>query len=230
MTGRSRPTIGITKPSRGDNFAFLAIYAAVKRAGANVLKMTSDISWKSADINGLIIGGGSDVFPEHYGLSAIEGATYDQGRDEMEMYWARQARDRSIPTLGICRGAQIMNVAHGGSLHQDLKTIYEDVDYPSTLAGHAFFRKRIQIEPGSLLGRITDRDTMLVNSIHKQSIDRIGDGLNITASELNGVVQTIEDRTRDFYMGVQFHPEFLTYRSHFQRIFDRLVHSAKSYR
>lgn len=220
------PNIGITKPERGNNFAYVAIVAAIMACGGRPVRLTTGTSWRDAKLDGLVIGGGSDVFPPHYDQEAIEGARYDQGRDEMEMYWARKTRDNDIPTLAICRGAQVMNVANGGSLHQSLDKIYDDVDYPSTIPGQIFYRKTVKIEDGSLLARITGRSSARVNSIHKQAIARVGDGLKVTAYEKNGVVQAIEDDSRRFYLGVQFHPEFLTYQRHFKAIFKHLVKTA----
>lgn len=219
----SQPLIGITKPERGDNLSYAAMCTAIHLAGGTPMRLTTGMSWQSAKIDGLLIGGGSDVFPEHYDQEAIDGARYDQGRDEMEMYWARKSRDEDIPTLAICRGAQVMNVANGGTLHQSLDKIYEDVDYPSSIPGQFFYRKSIKIVKGSLLSNILKRTRARVNSIHKQAIAQVGNGLNVTAHELNGVVQAIEDPDRRFYLGLQFHPELLIHRRHFRRIFGHFV-------
>lgn len=224
------PIIGVTKPERGDNLAFLAIVTAVNMAGGHALRLTTGTSWRAAKLDGLVIGGGSDVFPPHYDQDAIEGAHYDEGRDEMEMYWARKARDTDLPTLAICRGAQVMNVAAGGSLHQSLHKIYESIDYPTTRFGQMIYRKTIKIAPDSLLNRITKKEKTRVNSIHKQAIATVGEGLNVTAYETNGVVQAIEDPTRHYYMGVQFHPEFLLHQAKFRNIFSHLVDAAEKYK
>lgn len=224
------PCIGVTKPEDGDHAAFAAMKLAVRIAGGRVLKLTSAMSWREQPVDGLLLGGGSDVFPEHYDQQAVEGATYDLGRDEMEMYWARKARDERIPVLGICRGAQLLNVANGGSLHQDVAEAFEDTDYPSSLLGHVFYRKSIEIRRASLLRDILETDEIRVNSIHKQAIHRPGDGLLVSARESNGLIQAIEDPERDFYLGIQFHPEFLIHRSVFRRIFERLVLNARRFR
>jgi putative glutamine amidotransferase len=224
-----KPCIGITKPERGDNFAYWAIKLAVTLCGGHPMKITTGMSWQDTDVQGLIIGGGADVFPAHYDQDAIEGAHYDQSRDEMEMYWARKARDRSIPTLAICRGAQVMNVASGGTLHQTLHKIYENVNYPDTVWGQAFFRKKVTLSEGSLIRRLIKTRETWVNSIHKQAIAEVGDDLTVTARESNGVVQAIEDPSKPFYIGVQFHPEFLTHRRRFRRLFERLVKEASIY-
>ena len=224
-----RPRIGITKPHDGGRASYVAMWAAVALAGGQGVALSSGMNWRDADISGLVIGGGTDVFPEHYGENAIENARYDQGRDEMEMYWARRARNSSLPTLAICRGAQIMNVAAGGGLHQFLKNVYDDIDYPSTLIGQAFYRKLIMIEESSTLANIMKRHTARVNSIHKQAIAEVGEGLIVSAREANGVVQAVEDTSRDFYIGVQFHPEFLIYRREIRRIFEGLVEASRNY-
>tara|TARA_R110001606_G_scaffold14834_1_gene61919 strand:+ start:1589 stop:2299 length:711 start_codon:yes stop_codon:yes gene_type:complete len=221
-----RPIVGITKPQDGDNLAYAAIALAVRLAGGEPERLTTGMSWREAPIDALIIGGGSDVFPPHYNQEAIEDAHYDRGRDEMEMYWARTARNTDLPTLAICRGAQVMNVAGGGTLYQELEGVFEDIDYPSTLPGHVLYRKTIEMTEGSLIRDILGKASVKVNSIHKQAIAKIGKNLVITAREQNGVVQAIEDPSKTFYLGVQFHPEFLTYRRKFRRIFDRLVAAA----
>ncbi|GGD15004.1 gamma-glutamyl-gamma-aminobutyrate hydrolase family protein [Aquisalinus flavus] len=224
----SRPCIGITKPEMGDNAAYRAIRLAVMLAGGETVNMNAGTSWREMPLDGLIVGGGSDIFPEHYDAEAIETATYDHGRDEMEMYWARRAREENVPVLGICRGAQLLNVAHGGSLHHDLAGTYENAEYPTGFWAHTFFRKTINVEQGSLLAGILGTRRTQVNSLHRKAIDRVGDGLRVTAREENGIVQAIEDPTRRFYLGVQFHPEFLIYRSRFMNLFRRLVEAARA--
>lgn len=224
---KTRPVIGITKPEKEDYLAYLAIKLAVIRAGGRTKAISTGMSWRDTEVHGLIIGGGSDVFPSFYEQEAIEGARYDETRDEMEMYWARKARDNDIPTLAICRGAQIMNVAGGGTLHQDMDLVYEGLDYPSSSFEQVFYRKSIRLEADSLIRKIIGKAKTDVNSIHKQAIALVGADLVVTAREENGVVQAIEDPKRRFYLGVQFHPEFLTHRRKFRRIFQALVKEAR---
>ncbi len=223
-----KPVIGVTKPSRGDNLAYAAIWLAVKQAGGVPLKLTAKKPHTDRWISGLILGGGSDVYPELYDGQPHSAGNYDRERDDMERFWARRARDERLPVLGICRGAQLLNVVSGGTLHADMRKVFTDVDYPSTLPGHIFFRKTINIAEGSLLRRIFGAAAAKVNSIHKQAIDRIGNGLVVTARENNGLVQAIEDQDADFYMGVQFHPEFLIYRDTDRRLFEALVDAART--
>ena len=224
------PVIGITKPTHGDNAAFAAIWLAVRMSGGVPLKLTAKRPHTDRWISGLVLGGGSDVYPELYKGQPVKDRRYDRDRDEMEQYWARKARDERLPVLGICRGAQLLNVINGGTLHPDIVELFPDAGYPSSFRGHVFYRKEIEIEPGSLLGGIVGADEIEVNSIHRQAINELGEGLAATAKEKNGVVQAIEDQQSDFYLGVQFHPEFLIYRKSDRRIFRALVKAAEARR
>ncbi|WP_375204983.1 gamma-glutamyl-gamma-aminobutyrate hydrolase family protein [Hyphococcus sp.] len=222
-----KPVIGITKPTRGDNLAYGAIWLAVRMAGGEPLRVTARHPHTDKWISGFVLGGGSDVYPELYDGQPHPEGDYDRERDRMERFWAQRARDERLPVLGICRGAQLLNVVNGGTLHANIAEAFPDVDYPSTLPGHIFYRKTIEIDGGSLLRRIIGARKRRVNSIHKQAIDKVGHGLVATAREANGLIQAIEDPESDFYLGVQFHPEFLTYRKGDMRIFKALVEAAR---
>jgi len=221
---QKKPVIGITKPDNEDFFAYMAIKLALFLAGGIPLKITpKDKNYTSAKIDGLILGGGKDIFPSRYQQIPKDDYKYDQERDEMEVYWAERARDENIPTLGICRGAQLINVACGGSLHASILEVYKDAQYPDGIIHNALFRKEILIKPSSVLYDIIGKKSLMVNSIHKQAIDKLGEGLEINAQEKNGVVQAVSHKDHSFYLGVQFHPEFLIYKNDFIKIFKALV-------
>lgn len=222
-----RPLIGVTKPTRGDNLAYLCIWLAVWLAGGRPVRLTARRPRPERALHGLVLGGGADVFPGLYDSAPKRGYAYDRQRDAMEIDWARRAQAASLPVLGICRGAQLMNVMKGGTLHLEVREAFDDIDYPSTTLGHIFYRKTILIAPGSRLERALGARIARVNSIHKQAIDEVGPGLAITAQERNGVIQAIEDVSRRFWLGVQFHPEFLLYRRAFRGIFERFVDAAR---
>ena len=222
---RERPVIGITKPDHEGNFAYGFIWLSVWLAGGKPLKITPQNAKSVTGVQGLILGGGKDVFPALFQdePEPKKDYTYDHDRDEMEMYWLRKAENEGLPVLGICRGAQLMNVAGGGKLHLDVSKAYEKADYPASWLSHIFYRKKITIQNGSLLHKILGRTIVRVNSIHKQSIAEIAPGLIMTAREDNGVIQAIEKPGHNFYLGVQFHPEFLIYRRIFRKLFKKLI-------
>lgn len=220
------PTIGITKPSRRENAAYALVKLGVRLAGARAVAVTTAAAPKR-QIDGLILGGGEDVFPMLFDDTPKQGYVYDRARDSLEIMLCDKAIKDDVPVLGICRGAQLINVAYGGSLHLDMAAAYEDAHYPDSLLAKIFYRKKIKVVPGSSIARALRRPETLVNSLHKQSVKTLGDGLEATAVERNGVVQAIEDRSRSFVLGVQFHPEFMLHRRRFRNIFKLLVENAK---
>jgi putative glutamine amidotransferase len=226
----TKPVIGITKPDQKDNFAYAFIWLSILLAGGKPLKITPLNSGLVDNIDGLVLGGGKDVFPALFQdePEPKHDYEYDHERDEMELYWLRKAENDNIPVLGICRGAQVMNVSRGGTLHLNISEVYEKADYPATFISHIFYRKKITLQPGSLIHKILGRSVLRVNSIHKQSISEIASGLVVTAKEDNGVIQAIEKPDHPFYIGVQFHPEFLIYRKIFRALFSSFVIAANN--
>lgn len=226
--GSPRPVIGMVKPENEDFFAFLAFKVAVIQAGGTPLIISAkDKNYKDLKVDGYLFGGGKDVFPGHYNQPPKDDYIYDQDRDNMEIQCARIARAKRIPSLGICRGAQLMNVACGGSLHMDIASAYEDASYPDGFWHHALFRKEITIRSGGLLHGIVGKENLKVNSIHKQAIAEIGSQLDVEAWESNGIVQAVSLKEHPFFLGVQFHPEFMIYRSDFRLIFKAFIQATK---
>jgi putative glutamine amidotransferase len=146
----------------------------------------------------------------------------DPARDSMEMKLLDNAVRRGLPVLGICRGEQLLNVYFGGSLHQDLATFY--VEDPATRT--ILPRKRVVLEPGSRLMELLGLDER-VNALHRQGVDRIGDGLLVAGRDRNGIVQAIEHATLPFIVGVQWHPEYLPQIASQRAIFRALVCTAR---
>ncbi len=224
---RKRPIIGITKPEDGDTIPYLAMRLAVWIAGGDPVKLTARAPRDPRSIDGLIFGGGSDVFPKRYQGQPKDGYRYDLARGDMEASWALAARRHDLPVLGVCRGAQMLNVLAGGTLHADLSAF--KTERPSNALWRIFHRLPIRIKRASKLASITQCPAaMRVNAIHSQAIRRLGAGLTVSAREPNGVVQAIEDASQPFWLGVQFHPEFLTYRAPFRRLFKALVDAAQT--
>ncbi len=224
---RRRPIIGVTKPESGDTLAWWAMKFAVWMAGGAPVKVTARAPHDPQSVDGLIFGGGSDVYPEHYQGEPKPGYRYDLARGDMEASWAIAARRHDLPVLGVCRGAQMLNVLAGGTLHMDL-TEFGERGKAWNILKRTFERFTVRIKPSSKLASFTQCSArMRVNAIHSQAIDRVGAGLVVSAREPSGVIQGIEDPRRRFWMGVQFHPEFLIYRAPFRRLFKTLVDAAR---
>jgi gamma-glutamyl-gamma-aminobutyrate hydrolase PuuD/predicted ATP-grasp superfamily ATP-dependent carboligase len=222
---RPRPIIGITKPEDGDRLAYWAMKLAVWIAGGDPVKVTARAPRDPRSIDGLIFGGGADVYPKRYQGQPKEGYRYDLARGDMEASWAMAARRHDLPVLGVCRGAQMLNVLAGGTLHMDLSE-FKLARHKNVLV-RFFERYPIRTRYKSKLADLTQcPQHMQVNAIHSQAIDRLGAGLTVSAREPNGVIQAIEDQSRPFWLGVQFHPELLIYRAPFRRLFRALVDAA----
>jgi gamma-glutamyl-gamma-aminobutyrate hydrolase PuuD len=221
---RTRPIIGITKPERGDTLAYLAMKLAIWLAGGDPVKVTARAPRDPHTIDGLIFGGGADVYPKRYQGTPKGGYRYDLARGDMEASWALAARRHDLPVLGVCRGAQMLNVLAGGTLHMDLSEF--EHGRAETALRRFFQRFRVRVRYKTRLAEATKCASMRVNAIHSQAIDRLGAGLTVSAREANGVIQAIEDPSKSFWLGVQFHPEFLIYRAPFRRLFRALVEQA----
>lgn len=147
---------------------------------------------------------------------------FDEGRDRLERGLLADALARGIPILGICRGAQLMNVHYGGTLYRDLASYYVETPQLRTVLP----RKRIQLERGSRLATVLGGTSALVNSLHRHAVCALGSGLTVAARESTGVVQAVEDASHPFRIGVQWHPEFIPQSPIHQRLFDGLLNAA----
>ena len=161
-------------------------------------------------VDGLVLTGGEDVGPSHYGATAHPSlGQVNTARDASELALASAARARHLPTLAICRGVQLLNVALGGTLVQDipseLAAVGHDPDLPRDHRAH-----RIDVEPASRLAGALGATALDVNSFHHQSIDRLAAGLRVTARSPDDVVEGIETSSDWWVLGVQWHPEELT--------------------
>jgi len=161
-------------------------------------------------LGGLVLTGGSDINPSRYGQEAVPTTGKpDDERDEIEILLTEEALRIGLPVLGICRGMQILNVVHRGTLIQHLATglvhtrPIDEEDKPGRhAAAHA-----IEVAAGSRLGTIVGTGRFDVNSRHHQGIDRIGDGLVACALADDGTVEGFERKDLSFFVGVQWHPE-----------------------
>lgn len=223
------PLIGVTRPEAGDLLSFLAIAVAIRLAGGRTVSLDAARP-RAPTLDGLVLSGGSDVFPARFAASPKADYRYDHPREAMELALLQQALAEDMPVLAICRGAQLMNVAAGGSLHMDVAARFHPTPYPQHWLRQLHFRKLVCIRPATRLHAILGQDRIRVNSIHSQAVDRLGEGLIVSAYETNGVTQAIERLDRTFILGVQFHPELLLHRRAFRRLFKALVAHARMHR
>ncbi len=150
-------------------------------------------------------------------------APWDQRRDQLEYALLEHACDQRLPVLGICRGAQMLNVQRGGTLHQELSDFY--IDQPRIYS--VFPEKCIHVVAGSRLAGILGVTECRVNGLHNQAVFRLGSGLDVVAREENQIIQGIEDRSMPYVLGVQWHPEYLQQIPAQSRIFSALVDEAR---
>lgn len=179
-----------------------------------------------ADCDGVVISGGHDVEPVLYAAASQVEARYDPRRDAFESVMIDDALARDLPLLGICRGAQLLNVRLGGSLHQDLRRLRKLTSNRRTVLP----LKTLLLTEGSGLRALLGTDRTRINSLHKQSIDRLGRGLAVAGRDLDHIVQAVEAPGRAFLVGVQWHPEFLLYSRRQRALFRALANAARAHR
>jgi putative glutamine amidotransferase len=224
------PIIGVTRCSTLDDYI-----ASVERSGARarVLEVTESPRAVLAEIDGLLLTGGGDVDPVLYGADphpSVQEA--EPGRDEFEIDLARRAMDRDVPLLAICRGAQVLNVAAGGTLVQDIPSeLPSDLPHAIAVPKNASCHE-IAVEEGSALARVlgtavSSACSCRVNSRHHQSVGRPGNGLVVSARAADGVIEAIEAPHARFCIGVQWHPENFWETGEFGTLFDAFVQAAR---
>jgi len=212
----SKPRVGITSAlsRRGKKLRLRRCYVqAVEAAGAIPLILPV-VNVAGADelltvVDGLLLTGGGDVHPEEYNQqtsSRLFGVHRD--RDQTELALTRAALSSSLPILAICRGAQVLNIAAGGSLHQDIGAeVPVALDHTHTGSRHRISH-RVRLEPGSRLAEIfsPSRD-IEVNSLHHQALDVVADGLKVVGRAEDGIIEAVEGEGPTWVVGVQWHPE-----------------------
>lgn len=163
-------------------------------------------------LDGLILTGGEDVHPHYYNEEPIEGlGEVNEVRDFYDLTLIRLAAEERMPLFGICRGEQLINVAFGGSLYQDIPSQYEDItvihaqDVSSKYPTHY-----VTLLPGSMISTVTGQTELVTNTHHHQAVKDVAPGFKVTAWACDSIPEAIESTEGLPIWGVQFHPEGLT--------------------
>ncbi|KAA5605259.1 type 1 glutamine amidotransferase [Roseospira marina] len=222
-TGR-RPRIGVTTSAGCRGARLWPLHAlALWRAGARPHRLTPTVSPSRVDrLDGLVIGGGDDIAAGVYGGDVRLDVRIDPARDRFELAALERAAVRGLPVLGICRGAQLLNISRGGTLHQDIHRAFADAPRHRTVLP----RKQVTLATRGRLRRLLRRSSIRVNSLHHQAVDRLGTGLHVAARDRAGIVQAIEARGPRFLLGVQWHPELLFYQGRQVGLYHALTRAA----
>ena len=179
-----------------------------------------------SSLDGLMLCGGRDIDPSRYGQSPHEQAEEpDKLRDSLEEQLLSAAIDADVPFLGICRGAQMLNINRGGTLIQHLPDVVGDNRYQK---GNAEFTPAdVEVDKSSILGSLVGEKVSNAALYHHQAIDDLGKGLKITAKSEDGIVEAVELADHPFGVAVQWHPEQTLDDL---RIFEGLIEAARKYR
>jgi putative glutamine amidotransferase len=208
---------------------------AVRRAGGEVRILdygTDRPTDVVNEVDGILLPGGDDVLPSLYGAAphtTFEAA--EPGRDAYELELAQRAGDADVPLLAICRGIQVLNVARGGTLVQDIPSELPDAvahevrDTPFAIAHDVWVAEGTLLH--TLLRERIDGDACPVNSRHHQAVQTVGSGLVVSATAPDGVIEAVEDPSKRFCVGVQWHPENFYRTGEFRALFEAFVAAAR---
>jgi gamma-glutamyl-gamma-aminobutyrate hydrolase PuuD len=207
---------------------------ALARAGGQAIPITPTdddqrLSSMLDEIDALLLTGGDDVAPALYGGAPNRGTGSDRQRDGFEVRLIHAALNRDMPVLGICRGIQILNVAHGGTI-RDLRAD-EELSDRHGIGLDSFAAHDVNIAAGTRLADAIGTGTHRVNSFHGQAVGQVGPGLRVCATAEDGVVEGVERPDRTFVIGIQWHPEITSLTDEAAlALYRALVRQAEDYR
>lgn len=226
-----KPIIGITPCSTPADYM-----ESIRRAGAEprLLSNQDDPATVLDAVDGILLTGGPDVDPALYGETAHETTRVASERDRFEIPLSREAVKRDVPLFAICRGVQVLNVAEGGTLLQDIPSavrtdLNHSIDLPKDHHAHA-----VTVTAGTTLaaalGGAARAETCAVNSRHHQAVATVAPSFVVSAVSSDGVVEAIERPASAFCVGVQWHPENFVKSGEFAGLFKALVAAAAARR
>lgn len=218
-----KPVVAITGPARGARMPRLCVALAVRWYGAKPLQLRPGDTLDEKAFNAVVITGGHDVDPVLYAAEPEVKPKYDKDRDEFESRVIQFALRHNLPLLGICRGAQLLNVQRGGNLFQELRSRRHKTSNRWTVLP----LKTLRVLQPTHLQNFLGCNQCRINSLHNQGIDKLGNDLRVSARDLDGIVQGIEDPSKPFLIGVQWHPEFLLLLRRQRRLFRYLIEATR---
>jgi putative glutamine amidotransferase len=188
-------------------------------------------------VDGLLLTGGDDVAPERYGETAHPTVVAPEpGRDEFEIGLVTAARRQRVPIFAICRGVQVLNVACGGTLVQDIPSQIKGAlahsnpspPHESYLLAHEVWLDKDTLLTKLMRERLSDADFCEVNSRHHQAVKTVAPGFKVSATAPDGVIEAIEDPEARFCLGVQWHPENFFRTGEFRPLFEGFLEAAQN--
>jgi putative glutamine amidotransferase len=208
---------------------------SIRRAGGEPIILDYQ-SNPPADVvrqfDGVLLAGGGDVLPSIYGEIAHGSfSAAEPGRDEYEIELVRRVMEADLPILAICRGVQVVNVALGGTLVQDIPSeipnaLTHELREPRFAIAHDVWMTSGTLFERLMRERIEEGDEVPVNSRHHQAVKQVADGFVVSATAPDGVIEAIEDPRRRFCLGVQWHPENFYRTGEFRALFEGLTAAA----
>jgi putative glutamine amidotransferase len=228
------PLIAITSCRKLEDYRQAVLHVGGE---VRIVESAAVVEQALAGAGGLMLTGGDDVAPARYGESQHPAVVeVEPERDEFEIALVQEARRRDLPIFAICRGVQVLNVAFGGSLVQDIPSqVAGALQHKLAVPPHQSYAlaHEVWFEKDSLLGsllkdRLSDADSCEVNSRHHQAVKQVADGFRVTATAPDGIIEAIEDPSARFCLGVQWHPENFWRTGEFRALFEGFVQAATS--
>jgi len=218
-----RPRVVVTGTARRLSPSWWCIRLCLWLAGGRAIRVSTRSPVVEGRVDAVVISGGDDIDPALYSEQDYPVGRIDPARDALELHWLRRALDNRWPVLGICRGAQLLNVALGGDLLPDIRFLRQHTrNRPSLIPN-----KHVLLAASSTLRQVVATSVLWVNSLHYQAVNRPGEGVRIVGWDRDRIVQAIEASDGRPFFGVQWHPEYLFFMGRQLALFRWLIRQTK---
>lgn len=234
-----KPVIGLTAQNeyqvnrKLNRLNYTYIKAVLEAGGIPIIIPVMEEEGKMEDyldiVDGIIFTGGEDVSSLYFNEEPIkEVSSTDLDRDKSEMELFKLAYEKNIPMFGICRGLQLINIGLGGDIYQDLfKAVPDAIGHVFTKNAHEGHHT-IKVEKDSILYEAFGKETLVVNSIHHQSIRKLAENLKVTSTASDGIIESAEANDGRHIYGVQWHPEAMGMKyKEFYKLFECFIEKCK---